>query len=99
MLVGFPEKSASKAALISALDVVEVVVRFCVDIATRFESGAGFWSGTRFAAGWTRVAGLTETGMLVGAVTTIRIWGVIAASRGFAGLGSGMILSGFSQSR
>ena len=37
--------------------------------------------------------------MLVDAVTTIRIWGVSAASRRFAGLGSGMILSGFSLSR
>ena len=45
-LVGFPEKSASKACLDLCFRCGGGSGQVLCGIATRFESGAGFWSGT-----------------------------------------------------
>ena len=78
---GFTEKSAGKVALISSEGAMVVVL---VDILIEFAGG--------LIAGGTMVAGFIGTGTWIGVLGVVRE--VVAASRGFAGLGSGTMSLG-----
>ena len=85
--VVFPENGARRAVFISYGFAV-VVLGVWVDMGV-----TGVLVKDRLAAGGTKVAGWTATGLCIG-IGEVEAKGVTARSRGLLGLGSGLMSSG-----